>query len=255
MLSNSHQVAISCDLTIFVKDSLDIKFKVIYLHSERDCDIAVVLINGFQLVTASCQDGSAKKRKEVVLETLALHTDSRLPVMIICDLNARSILAGNDKSNTAGKIIDDFIQSHDGTFHIVNDGKMKFHRQNRTLSILDLCIMSDKAIEYVDDCNTCNLFESDHFSILVSLRVTVSQRLKLKSVHDEDFPVRACNIRNDSDEFGTYLEESFANLFQDNDPELISSQDLWSDMEFCIVNSLQRCGFSSRNLKSSEKSG
>jgi hypothetical protein len=36
ILSNFHQVAISCDLTIFVKDSLDIKFKVIYLYSERD---------------------------------------------------------------------------------------------------------------------------------------------------------------------------------------------------------------------------
>jgi len=88
MLSNSHQVAISCDLTIFVKDSLDIKFKVIYLHSERDCDIAVVLINGFQLVTADCRDGSAKRGMEVVLETLTLDTDSRLPVMIIGDLNS-----------------------------------------------------------------------------------------------------------------------------------------------------------------------
>jgi len=34
----------------------------------------------------------------------------------------------------------------------------------------------------------------------------------------------ACNIRNVSDEFGTLLEESFANLLQDIDPESISSQ-------------------------------
>jgi len=241
-LSNFHQLAISCDLTIFVKDSSDIKFKMIYLHSERDCDIAVVFINGFQLVTAYCRDGSAKRGMEVVLETLTLHTDSRLPFMIIGDLNARSILAGNDKSNSAGKIIDDFIQSHDGTFHIVNDGKMTFHRQNRTLSSLDLCIMSDKATENLESCSTCNLFDSDHFPKILSLRITVSERLKLKSVHYEEFLVRPCNIRNVSHEFGTLLEESFANLLEDIDPESISSQDFWSDMEFCIVDSLKRCG-------------
>jgi hypothetical protein len=96
-----------------------------------------------------------------------------------------------------------FIQSQDGTFHVVNDGKMTFHRQNRTLSILDLCIMSDKAIEYLDACSTCNSFDSDHFLIVVCLRIAVSERLKLKWVHNEYFPVRACNIRNVSDEFGT----------------------------------------------------
>jgi len=78
---------------------------------------------------------------------------------------------------------------------------MTFHRQNRTLSILDLCIMSDKAIQYLDTCSTCNLFDSDHFPIVVSLTVTVSERLKLKSVHDEEFPERAGSITNVSDSF------------------------------------------------------
>ena len=182
-----------------IYNSLDIKFKVIYLDSERDCDIAVVVINGFQLVKRYCRDGIAKRGMEVVPETLALRSDSRLPIMIIGELNARSILAGNDKSHTAGKIIDDFIQRPDGTFHIINDGKMTFHRQNRSLSILDLCIMSDKAIEYLDACSTCNLLDSEHFPIIVSLRITASERLK--SVDDEEFPVRQCNIRNVSDEF------------------------------------------------------
>ena len=118
---------------------------------------------------------------------------------------------------------------------------MTFHRQNRSLSILDLCIMPDKAIEYLDACSTCNLFDSDHFLIIVSLRITFSKRLKLKSVHDKEFPLRVCNIRNVSDEFGTLFEESSANLLQVIDPESISSQDLWSDMEFCIVDSLKRC--------------
>jgi len=88
ILSNFDQLAISCDVTISLKDSSDIKFKVIYLHSERDCDIAVVLVNDFQLMTADCRDGSAKRGMEVVLETLTLDTDSRLPVMIIGDLNS-----------------------------------------------------------------------------------------------------------------------------------------------------------------------
>ena len=121
-------------------------------------------------------------------------------LIIIGDFNARSLLAGDCKTNTKGRALERYLETKEMAITILNNGQITFRRyypdKVRT-SVIDLALTSRNLTQYVEEFKTMYHLDSDHFPIQVTLNVwpscktvsTENQRIlntkKLKKYFEE----------------------------------------------------------------------
>ena len=90
------------------------------------------------------------------------------PFLLMGDLNARHRMWGDTTENEKGKMIFDLIS--ETSIDLLNDGKpTHFHFQTNTLSRIDLSLCSPGCIGDLQWEISCDLYNSDHFPIKVTL--------------------------------------------------------------------------------------
>lgn len=230
------QIRVSDDLHCYVIDDIRLSFRVLLIHHEPFCDALLLSANGMYLMFAYLRDGSHSHGINTLVDLINENVSSSDPLVVMGDLNARSVLAGNKRGNPAGKVIDRLLDA--GQYAILNDGQMTFHRNNRQPSLLDLCICTNAVLPKVCDCVTLRCFDSDHYPLLT----TLSSRFvspPLDSSYDALYTVRACNVRAVPLEFKEKLDLEISASVAVSVSSHLDSR--WRDLEHCVVQALNGC--------------
>ena len=138
------------------------------------------------------------------------HLISQLPspFLILGDFNAHNPLWGGDTLDSAGKIVEDFVDSN--AISILNDGSFTFHNiYTNSKSAIDLSICSSRIFAdftwWVDDY----LNGSDHFPIYLKINenhpFTASPKWKLDEADWEKYN-KDIKLERDFESFGSHIE-------------------------------------------------
>lgn len=105
------------------------------------------------------------------------------PFLLMGDFNARHPYWGDNTTNRKGRIVERILSST--TMDTMNDGKpTHLHMQTNSLSAIDLTIVSGNAIQHFQWSISRNLYNSDHFPIIMTLQPAVSYLQKPKYIFE-----------------------------------------------------------------------
>ncbi len=190
--SNFEHVSISPDLVVFISKSL--KFQVLDEFNSHSLNYEIICIqveSTINLLFGYLRNGSGPDGMEYLLEKLEIAA-TLSPTLAIGDFNARGhCVQGNEHltRNTAGRVLDHFIESQGGNFGVYSPMNYTFHRPGKKFSTLDICISSESAFKFVKDFSSPRWFDSDHYPTMtiVELDATGNQghQHQLESMYKE----------------------------------------------------------------------
>jgi hypothetical protein len=246
-LPNYHSIMCSQDLSIFIQTN--IKFRILMnLNIDDIFEMITIQILNNIVIFCYLRDGKQKDGINHLLEHLLNYYQQFKNVIVIGDLNARLKTLGNSSFNTAGRILDNFLQSYDQFICINEPFRFTFEKvyqiptYRKSQSVIDLCLTSIEASTLISDIQVLSELRSDHFPVLLDLSLNLSPSFPLNSQYHAMFPLRSKNLQ-----FMKVIPSAFKMHLEDElddriyAPYLLDSTTLWLKIEQCIYESLKKC--------------
>jgi hypothetical protein len=166
IIRNDNETRRKGGIAIIVKKELN--YEQIEINSANEMEILAIEITNTDkpILIISIY---ARPRVKLSLEPLTDVFKKYKEIIILGDFNSTHKNWYCRNKNQNGEILNNFINKYD--LHIANTNEPTF---KRSLNILDLCITTKKAIENIENFETCDSIESDHKMIKLSYRTATN---------------------------------------------------------------------------------
>jgi hypothetical protein len=246
-LPNYHSITCSQDLSIFIQTNLQFRI-LMNLNIDDTFEVITIEILNNIIIFCYLRDGKKKDGINHLLEHLLSFYQKSKNVIVIGDLNARLKSLGNSSFNTAGRILDTFLESYDQFICINEPFRFTFEKTfhtptyRKSQSVIDLCLTSIEAATVISDIQILSDLRSDHFPMLLDLSLNSTPSFPLNSQYHAMFPLRSTNLqflKVIPSAFKMHLENELDDRIYA--PYLMEPTSLWLKIEQCIYESLKKC--------------
>jgi hypothetical protein len=239
---------ISCspDLSVFIRKN--IQFQVILNQNINNAfEVIAVKVSSLLFILCYLRDGKRKDGMSHLIELILSLSQTHRNIIILGDLNARMLQLGNSASNAAGRTLENFLSCYDNFLCHNEPNRYTFEKvfllpnYRKVQSILDLCISSIEASQFITGLNVIPNLKSDHFPLVLDIELAETFLRNSLSHAEALYPLRSKNLQ-----FIKQFPASFKETLDDElenrvySPHIFDSTELWKKMEQCIYESLKK---------------
>jgi hypothetical protein len=238
-------VSVSADLVVLVR--IGISFTILKNYASTSADILILNCNKVLIICSYLRNGKSSEGLSTLIENILFFQTTFPSIVVIGDLNAKLSQLGNRSSNTAGNLLQNFLDSME-TFIVLNEPEVftfqrnsPYNRNQVVRSVLDLCLITEKCINLISRFEVLDSFGSDHFPLYLELFGKFDLDPFLYDEYESFYELRSKNLhllKHFPDSFRKDVSENL-NTFLENEASC-SPEEHWEKIQQSIYEALKK---------------